>query len=252
MTVFECDDSFEGILSGVYDAWDSRLGHDNVRLEIMGQETMELFSDYREVPLDWKKAERVMASIKDKISWEAYELLFHVSLSFERDKADRIYRFLIDGYRYGGKVTKMLAKDSVFRIFEINRAVCNERHLLTGFVRFSARDSGLLVSKITPKNNVLPILAPHFADRLSGTDWIIMDADRKSAAFYRADYGWALAKLNEEQAELAVKLSEEKDEFRELWKVFFHTIAIKERTNPVCQRNHLPLRYRDNMPEFDS
>lgn len=252
MTIFECEDSFEGILSGVYDAWDSRLGHDNVRLEIPGQETMELFSDYKEVHLDWQKAEKVMNSIRNKISWEAYELLFHASLSYERDKADRIYRFLIDGYRCGANITKMLAKDSVFRIFEINRTVCNENHLLTGFVRFVSLDSGVLISKITPKNNVLPILAPHFADRLSGVNWMIFDANRKSAAFYRVDQGWVMAKLNKEQGELAEGLSEKKDEFQELWKVFFHTITIKERTNPVCQRNHLPLRYRGNMPEFDS
>ena len=27
MTIFVCEDSLDGILTGVYDAWDSRLGH---------------------------------------------------------------------------------------------------------------------------------------------------------------------------------------------------------------------------------
>ena len=36
MTVYTCKDSFEGILTGVYDAWMSRKGHDNVRLELKG------------------------------------------------------------------------------------------------------------------------------------------------------------------------------------------------------------------------
>ena len=31
MTVFVCEDSLDGILTGVYDAWDSRLGHSGVR-----------------------------------------------------------------------------------------------------------------------------------------------------------------------------------------------------------------------------
>ena len=35
-----------------------------------------------------------------------------------------------------------------------------------------------------------------------------------------------------------------------LWKTFFTAIAIEERKNPNCQRNHLPLRFRDLMTEF--
>ena len=34
MVVFVCEDSPEGIFTGVYDAWNSRLGHENVRLEV--------------------------------------------------------------------------------------------------------------------------------------------------------------------------------------------------------------------------
>ena len=50
MTVYTCKDSFEGILTGVYDAWMSRKGHSNVRLETAGQySTMELFCDYIDV-----------------------------------------------------------------------------------------------------------------------------------------------------------------------------------------------------------
>ena len=40
------------------------------------------------------------------------------------------------------------------------------------------------------------------------------------------------------------------DPYEELWKGFFTAIAIKERSNPDCQRTHLPLHYRDHMPEF--
>lgn len=36
MTVFVCEDSLDGILTGVYDAWDSRLGHSGVRLKTGG------------------------------------------------------------------------------------------------------------------------------------------------------------------------------------------------------------------------
>jgi len=250
MTIFRCQDSFEGILSGVYDAWSSRLGHENVKLEVEAEETPELFAEYIEVPPDEEKAKKVIISVQNKISKEAYDMIFKASLSYEKEKPDRIYRFLVDGFRYGRKITQMLKEDSVFHIFALDRNVSNEAHLLLGFVRFSQTGDGILVSKITPKNNVLPLIAPHFADRLSGEDWMIYDVKRKRAALHQKNKGWILADLNAEQGNMALAMADEKDMFQELWKVFFQTIAIKERINPRCQRTHLPIRYRGNMLEF--
>jgi hypothetical protein len=69
MTVYTCKDSFEGILTGVYDAWMSRKGHSNVRLETAGQySTMELFCDYIDVIPDEEKVEKVIRSVRTRIS----------------------------------------------------------------------------------------------------------------------------------------------------------------------------------------
>ena len=54
--VFQCEDTLTGILTGVYDAWDSRLGHENVRLQSGDQENLELFCEYEEVEPDLVKA----------------------------------------------------------------------------------------------------------------------------------------------------------------------------------------------------
>ena len=50
--VFQCEDSLTGILTGVYDGWASRLGHSHVRLEILGQGTMEVLCEDEEVMAD--------------------------------------------------------------------------------------------------------------------------------------------------------------------------------------------------------
>ena len=52
MTVFLCEDSVCGILTGVYDAWDSRLGHANVKLALKKGYQPELFTDCQEVGPD--------------------------------------------------------------------------------------------------------------------------------------------------------------------------------------------------------
>ena len=47
-----------------------------------------------------------------------------------------------------------------------------------------------------------------------------------------------------------LKTEREEKEWEKLWKTFFTTIAIEQRKNPDCQRNHLPLRFRPLMTEF--
>lgn len=45
MTIFTCSDTFEGILCGVYDAWMSKLGHANVKLEIENRGNIQMFAN---------------------------------------------------------------------------------------------------------------------------------------------------------------------------------------------------------------
>ena len=49
MTIFVCKDEFDSILCGVYDAWMSGLGHENVRLITRTEQqnqTMQMFAEY--------------------------------------------------------------------------------------------------------------------------------------------------------------------------------------------------------------
>ena len=44
--------------------------------------------------------------------------------------------------------------------------------------------------------------------------------------------------------------SAEEERYRELWKSFYDTIAIKERYNPRCRMTMMPKRYWGHMTEF--
>ena len=250
-TVYYCENSVEGILSGVYTAWTSRKGHDNVKLKIMGTEdTMELFCQYEEVKIDSVKAGKVVKAMKENISKEAYSLVYKSALSKDPDRADKIYRFLIYGFHIGSSIIDMLQLPEVYEIFQMCRHIDNETHLLTGFVRFIEMEGELLVSRIGPKNDVVVLLAPHFADRLSGENWVIYDENRKKAVLHPANRPWYLLDLISPEWESKLKKASEEDEYEELFKCFRKSISIKERENPVCQQNHMPLRYRPYMPEF--
>ena len=109
---------------------------------------------------------------------------------------------------------------------------------------------GILLSRIGPKNDLTVLLAAHFADRMPQENWILYDCNRKKAAVHQAGGGWVMVKTD--SAVWQERLEQETDEavFEELWKTFHRTIAIKERENPRCQRNMLPLRFRKYMTEM--
>lgn len=250
MTVYLCQDNYENIMCAVYDAWMSRKGHDHVRLELVGSENLELFCQYQDVETDKEKVEKVTTAICKKICQEAYQWIFEASLSQDIGKADKIYRFLIYGFHYGREVLKMLQIPAVYDIFQLCRNIRNEQHQLMQFVRFSQMEGGILVGRIGPKNDVLVLLAPHFADRLGGENWILYDEKRKKAVIHKADDIWMIIHADTAVWQEKLRQKTDEEEYQSLWKAFRESISIKERYNPVCQRNHMPLRYRPYMTEF--
>lgn len=250
MTIFVCRDSLEGILCGVYDAWTSRLGHANVGLELENQGNIRMFCEYRQVEETEEKTEKVIDSIRKRAGQEAYEMVFRASLSREEEKADRIYRFLVYALNYRGDITRMLQIPAVYEIFSMNRNVGNEAHLLIEFARFSNTEEGVLLCTVGPKNDVIVLMAPHFADRLGGENWIIYDEGRGKSVIHKADLGWLMMQTDSEEWKSRLRAGTDQKEFEKLWKTFHSSIAIGERTNYVCQRGHLPLRFRPYMTEF--
>lgn len=252
--IYLCDNSIDGIFTAIYLAWSSRLGHSNIKIEEKSEgskySNIELFAEYVGVDTDYILSVKVAKSIQDKISQEAYEMVYRVALSDYTGKSDLIYRFLILGFAVGSNITQHLSNEVVNQIFKINKNVGNEAHHLTGFVRFSEQENGLLTSVIHPKNNVLSLIAPHFVDRLSQERFLIYDANRKIAALYVPGSPWVLAEIPELNQDKVNEISFQEDEYRDLWRTFFDHIAIKERINPKLQRNNLPLRFRIDMTEF--
>ncbi len=250
MTVYVCEDSFDGILCGVYDAWMSRKGHEQVCLEIEQTENIRLFCEYVSVKVTPEKVEKTWIAIRKKLSEQVYKKIYQASLSQEPGRADCIYHFLVDAFHYGREILNMLHLPSVFELFRLCRFVMNESHLLKEFTRFSRTEEGLLISRIGPKNDVLPILAVHFADRMPSENWMIYDENRKRAIFHPAGEDWFLVRGCQTGWNESLNLKTDEEEYRSMWKAFCQTISIPQRKNYVCQRNHLPLRYRLYMTEF--
>ena len=251
MTVFICEHNWEAMLSCIYDAWSSRLGHQNIRLTTLAPEQYSLLDEYVTVTFDRGKAESVMDAINMKISSEVYSDIAFAAMSSEEDALDVIYRVLILGFAYGPNVLKMVGYKDVSRFFDIRRAVSNEVHHFIEFVRFHEIRNSLYVAHIEPKNHIVGALGGHFSDRMPSENWMIVDDVHKEAIVQPRDEDFYLKQLSDEEFSRLLLTEEENDGFTDLWKVFFDSIAVKERLNPKLQRNLFPLWKRKHAVEFN-
>lgn len=250
--VYVCKDSIAGIFSAVYEAWKRRSEEGELGIGIQGNVEPALFCEYQEVEESDAKAAAVERMILKNLGNMVYKDIYYASLSRDGEKGDAILGTLLAArkIRDGRRIMEHLADPHVEKVFELSRNVGQEAHLLTGFVRFRELENGVLLSEITPKNQVLPCLGPHFQDRFPLENWMIYDKGRKMFAVHEAGKQWVLVEGEELDEEISGRLSDKEMELEQLWRMFCKTIAIKERKNPSCQRQHLPLWYRPNMTEF--
>lgn len=243
MTVYVYDGSFEGLLTAVFDAYAGKGEPVGI---VPGKGLQQDFTaDYIYVKTDKAKSDRIHTSILKKISQEALDNVYHAYLSEEPDAGILIYRYLKLGWKMGSRVDLHLSDDTVFRIMDINRRLELEVHRMLGFVRFRQVEGGIYYAPISPGNNLVELLAPHFANRFSDQNWIIHDVKREIAALYNKRM-WIMTEFS---AEDIPQNTNDEMQYSELWKVFFKTLAIQSRTNPKLQRQLLPRRYWRHLTE---
>lgn len=250
MRIFLCNDSVDGIFSGIYDAWASKLGHANVKLQ-MEQTNYELFAEYQEVPVDGGKAAKVAGTLRRRMGEEDYTHIYQAALSKDSDKAECIYRTVVQGLAADnpGLIMRKLQDPFVCRVFEMSRNIGNEAHHYLGFLRFRELKNGVLFSEIQPDNQVLPLIGEHFADRFPNEHFLIYDSRHQVFVVHEAYKQWVLVEGETLNREMADDESENEALFQELWKGFHKTIAIKERRNLRLQQQVLPLKFRKYLPE---
>jgi len=249
-----CEDSLEGIFTGIYDAYLMKKSHEQIHICLGEEENLRLFAVYEQRIPDEQKAAKVARTIEREFGVETYLAICRALASPEADKGEAVYKTVVAGFRMGNRKALMgnLADPYVHRVFELARFTANEAHFHVEFLRFQELENGILYSAIGPKSNLITFIVPHFADRLPLEDFVIHDEIRNIYALHPAGKDWYLVYGKGKAEELFHCFSEGEKAYSELFCKFFHTIAIKERTNGVLQRNMLPLRYRKYMTEFQS
>ena len=239
-SIYIYDGTFNGFLCCVFQSvYSGRLP-----VDIVSEEQISLY-ETREIETDAEKADRVLKSIPKKISPDALRLVEAVFLSCLPQKELLILKFLLRGYREGGRILTMLGDPDVAPLMKAERHLLREAHLLKGFIRF-VDYGGALAGTITPKNFVLPFIARHFALRYDNEDFLIFDKTHKAALVHQNRRAEIISVENIEFP----PVSEDEARYQALWKCFYDTVAIEARTNHRCRMTNMPKRYWENMIEM--
>lgn len=251
MYVFQCEDSIDGIFTGIYDAWASRYGHKNIQLSTDKSGEFMLFMEYVTVIPDFDKSRKVSRTLISRLGTDFYETVCKCAMAdqscrkLSMDKANAIYQAIVMALALpeGPKVLEYLGEPCITCIFELCRQTGNEAHHLLEFLRFAELQSGILYAKMHPKNDVLPILATHFTNRLPLENFIIYDATHQTAAVHCSSKDYIIVDASELNLDLTKEFSLEEETFQNLWKAFFDAIAIEARKNPKLQIQNIPKRF---------
>lgn len=250
MTVFTCNDDWGSMLTCIYDAWASRLGHRNIRLEVEPVGQISMFDTYVHVDYDEGKANSVIDAIVHKISGYFYSMIAYPYGACEVDTLDTIYRMVVLGFKYGPAALDMYQYREVARFKEISIRYGREANSFFEFVRFHLVGDRVYIAHIEPKSHVMIPVAEHFKDRMPSEYWIIVDDVHREAVVHPINEPFYLVKLTDDEFEKLTVTESYNDSFTRLWQNYFNAIAIEERKNRRCQMNHFPVWKRAHAVEF--
>ena len=254
MIIYTYDKTFDGLLSCIFFAYETRKFPDMILSE---SDPKPLFADEQyHVNSDGDKSKRVWRSLGKKLSQTARNMMLSVWLSELPETEMLLFRYIRKNIDHPEGVALNFGDEDVLRVKEIAQKVGRESHRLVELIRFQKTADGIWFAPVTPRYNVLSLLVKHFRSRYADQPWIIYDTGRNLGIYYDTDRveeisfppedltALKLGKLSDEQ------LSDEELFFQQMWKEYFRSITIKERLNLKLQRQHMPKRYWKYLTEL--
>ena len=251
MLSFLYDNTFDGLLTCVFDAFNRKEFPENIAGE---NKQLPLFTESFRVITDTAKAERVMKALRKKISKPALDMLFISYLSELEGIEIIIFRYIQKTLLAGKSIETNFADPDVLELSKIYKKVGREEERIRQFVRFQKTADGLFFAVMDPAYNVLPLTARFFKTRYADQQWIIYDVKREYGLYYNLE---TVETVHFEQLPVSLgtgqlaadKLDECETAFQDLWRDYLKAITIRERRNLKLQRQHLPKRFWKYLTE---
>jgi probable DNA metabolism protein len=114
------------------------------------------------------------------------DIVFHAYLSELPGMADAICAYLRRTLELRQNPSARLHEAPVAAVVQAAAKVSRQAHKYLGLLRFREISPGMLQADFEPDHHILPLILPHFCDRMSGCDFVIRDLRRHVAAFHSA------------------------------------------------------------------
>ena len=252
MNIYTFDNTFEGLLTLVFESYQRKQFPDEILFGEGGQGL--LFASTITIETDDRKAERVWKGIVSHSSEVNAHRIYRVFLAGMPDTPMLLVKFIrlvIDSTK---NEETNFSEPVVLEINKLHQKVCKEAHRVQMFVRFQKTVEGSYYASFAPMYDVLPLCIPHFKDRYADQPWIIYDLKRNYGFWYDLKAVSRVVfddlKVNPQNGQLhSSLLAEDEKQFQQLWKQYYHSICIQERKNDKVHRQLLPKRFWKYLPE---
>lgn len=268
-TIYLYDGTFDGLFTIAFDCYVSKQIPSNIVFE---KHYLGNFLDTAiYIKTDKEKALRIWNGLYSNVSFDALYNCYYAFLSCQKSKEINILKYILNAFIVGPKITSMLSIDYVLEVMKLRKNVLHESHKLKGLVRLSEVGNNLFYAPIHPDNNVIEFLGHFLIKRFPTQNLILHDKNRNLMFLYNANKNiqnhvhsnsYNSTKTNtqtlneyeiiEVPSNIKIpKFSKEEKQFQDLWKTFFNTIAIKERTNSKLQMQYIPKKYWQDLTELN-
>lgn len=253
MIAFIHDQSFEGLLSSLFDAYAWRI-FPNCLLNREEIVPLTVSKSYF-VETCPEKAQRVFEGLRRRLSPLTMNRIGLVWLSEVPYCDELLFRFMRLVFDASRSIEANYAHPDVLAVRELALKVGREAHQVRSFVRFQKTGEGVYFAPIEPRYNVVRLSMPHFAARFHDQRLIIYDTGRAMGVYYDPaepdDFKDVFLEKNTLHGTSLHEdiLAENELIFRELWKQYVKATTIKERINPRLQARCMPRRYWKYLTE---
>lgn len=249
-TVFLYDGSFEGLLTIVFNCYLLKEIPSKILPEY--EYITNILDNVKAISTDYEKSNRIFHGISKNICEGALYNAYYAFLCSNHshiceNKELEIVKFLLDGFVIGPRIMTMLSSNHVFHVMQMRKNMLAEAHKLKGLVRLQEIGNNLFYASIHPENNVIENLGHFFIKRFPTQNLILHDKNREIALLYNTKE-YTIIDVSDNI--LNPTITENEKQFQGLWKIFFKTIAIKERKNPRCQMQFMPKKYWNDLVEM--
>ena len=253
MLAFRYDNTFEGLLSAIFDAY-IRKAFPKILLapeEIPPLTATEIHT----VATSRPKADRVFAGLCKRLTREGKNTVLLTFLAEEPEAATALFHYICKQFNAPPGISiegdfsdkDVLAVDRTAK--RVNAEVC---HLL-GFARFQKTAEDIFFSAVAPRHNILSLMLPHFMNRFSGHPWILYDL-RRGFGFYHTNGTISEMSLSGDLPASGMLpahlLAGDEKKIQSVWRQYLCAVTITERINPRLQARCLPRRFWPHMTEM--